>query len=79
MSPRGIQSAIKVAAGRSGINKDVSPRILRHSFAKRMLDNGTDIGEVQGLMGCTSIQVMREQAHISGDDIRRLKSPLDMS
>ena len=79
MSPRGIQSAIKVAAGRSGINKDVSPRILRHSFAKRMLDNGTDIGEVQGLMGCTNIQVMRTQAHMPGDDIRRLKSPLDMS
>jgi len=36
MSQRGIQNAIKVAAERSGIKKNVSPRTLRHSFGQTL-------------------------------------------
>ena len=65
MSPRGIQHAIKLAVKRSGIKKNISASTFRHSFARQMFDNGTDIRKIQELMGCTSIQTVRAHTHIT--------------
>lgn len=51
LSRRGIQRAIKIIAKRSGIQKNVHPHVLRHTFATLTLNNGADLVAVQSLLG----------------------------
>lgn len=78
MSPRGIQYAIKLAVKRSGIKKNISTNTFRHSFAKHMINNGIDIRKIQRLMGCTYIQTIKTHTHITINDVKKYKNPLDM-
>ena len=55
MSRQGFWKIIKQYTLSAGLNKDVSPAILRHSFAVHMLNNGLDTKTLQELMGYTAI------------------------
>jgi len=54
ISRQGLWKIIKYYANAAGIN-DVSPNIIRHSFAVHMLDNGADLGSVQEFLGHSDI------------------------
>lgn len=41
------------------INKEISPQVLRNSFAVHLLSNGADLGTVQELMGLSSISAIQ--------------------
>ena len=53
MSRQGLWKLIKTYAGRAGIDSDISPYTLRHSFAVHLLDNGADTTAVKEMMGYT--------------------------
>ncbi|SNQ62453.1 site-specific tyrosine recombinase/integron integrase [Candidatus Methanoperedens nitratireducens] len=78
MSPRGIQHAIKKAAKRAGIEKDVHVHTLRHSFATHLLEDGVDIRKIQTLLGHANLQTTQIYTQVSSEEIKKIKSPLDM-
>jgi site-specific recombinase XerD len=61
-----------------GINKRVTPHVMRHSFATHLLDTGTDIRIIQVLLGHNSIQTTQVYTQVSPQHISRVISPLDL-
>ena len=77
-SKRSVQQVVRQAAKRSNIEIEVSPHILRHSFAKHLLDNGTDIRFVKELLGHQSIKSTEIYNCTGHSSLSKIKSPLDM-
>jgi len=78
MSSRGIEHAIKISAERAGIDKPVHVHTLRHSFATHLLENGVDIRKIQKLLGHSNLQTTQIYTQVSSEEIKKIKSPLDM-
>ncbi len=51
MSRQGLWKIIKTYVKKAGVNSDITPFTLRHSFAVHLVDNGADVSSVQELMG----------------------------
>ncbi len=65
MSRQGLWKLIKTYVKKAGINANITPFTLRHSFAVHLLDNGADASSLQELMGYSGgNSVLR---YISGD------------
>jgi len=70
LSNRGIQRAIKLIAGRSGITKNIHPHTFRHTFATLTLNNGADLAEVQALLGHVDPSTTQLYAQLSEESKR---------
>ncbi len=68
MSRVGFWSMIKKHAIRAGITNNINPRILRHSFAVHLLQNGVDLSDIMSLFGYVSLDATLQYSHINRPD-----------
>jgi site-specific recombinase XerD len=77
LTDRGVAKAIKIAAAKAGIQKRVTPHVMRHSFATESLRNGLDIKSLATLLGHKSTATTEIYLHALPDLAFRAVSPLD--
>ncbi len=69
LSRQGFFKILKQIACKSGINKDISPHVLRHSFATYLLNNGADLRVIQELLGHENLVTTEIYSHLGNKKI----------
>ncbi len=77
VDPSVINKAIKIAARRAGLTKQISAHTFRHSFATHLLQRGTDIRTIQALLGHRDVSTTMIYTHILQQGGQGVPSPLD--
>jgi integron integrase len=71
-----IRKAIKSAVKASGLEKQITPHTLRHSFATHLLQSGADIRTVQSQLGHSDVKTTQIYTHVLQQGANGVVSPL---
>lgn len=74
LTPRSVQRMVKKYARRAGLSVDVTPHVLRHSFATDLLMAGADLRSVQELLGHSDVSTTQIYTHITNKHLKEVHS-----
>lgn len=72
MSRQGFWKLIKQYAAKAGIETDITPHTIRHSFAAHLVQNGADLKAVQEMMGHADIATTQTYLNLSVNHVKNV-------
>lgn len=72
LSRQSAWTVLTKAAERAGVEEDVSPHTMRHSFATHLLEGGADVRVVQELLGHASVTTTQVYTLVTADTLREV-------
>ncbi len=74
IDPTTVQRLVRRISSEAGIEKHVTPHVLRHTFATTILRNGGDIRFIQKLLGHSSVATTEIYTHIDDGTMKKMYS-----
>lgn len=71
LSSRSVRRKVAKYLVEAGLDPDISPHTIRHSFATHLLDNGADLRSVQELLGHQSLSSTQVYTHLTSARLRQ--------
>ena len=72
LTERGVRYILDQIIKKTSLNKNISPHMIRHSFATHLLNEGCDLLTVQKLLGHESISATQVYTHVSTDRLKEV-------
>lgn len=72
VTPRAVQYRVKTWAIKQGINTDMHPHLLRHSFATHVLQSSQDLRAVQEMLGHANISTTQVYTHLDFQHLAKI-------
>ena len=76
-SATSIAKICKNASQKAGIQKNVTPHSLRHSFATHLLEQGTNLRYIQEILGHEDPKTTQIYTRVATNELSNIRSPLD--